>query len=117
MADNATDVKATVDAKPTTPDTSTGEIDLLSTDDSTMDDFVRGLTGAPDEPEEEESKGTKPDKPEEDPKEPASTENKPSEQTDSEEEKSNRAEERKQQLNLEIRDKVAERNALRDEIA
>ena len=118
MAENAIDVKATVDAEPTTPDTSTGEIDLLGDDNSMSDDFVRGLTGAPDEPEEEESKGTdKPDKPEEDPKEPASTEEKPSESTDSEDEKSNRALERKQQLNLEIRDKVAERNALREEIA
>ncbi len=118
MADNATDVKATVDAEPTTPDTSTGEIDLLSTDDSTMDDFVRGLTGAPDESEDEKTEvPNKPDKTEEDTKEPESTEEKPAEQTDSEEEKSNRAEERKQQLNSEIRDKVKERNALRDEIA
>ena len=118
MAEIANDVKETVNAESTTPDASTGEIDLLGDDNSMSDDFVRGLTGAPDKPEEEESKGTdKPEKPEENPKEPASTEEKQSESTDSEDEKSNRALERKQQLNLEIRDKVAERNALREEIA
>lgn len=118
MAENANDVNTTVGAETTTPDASTGEIDLLSADNSMSDDFVRGLTDAPDESEDEKTEvPNKPDKTEEDTKGPESTEEKPAEQTDSEGEKSNRAEERKQQLNSEIRDKVKERNALRDEIA
>lgn len=105
MAEDAKDVKATVEADATTTEASTEETNT-STDNSTDDEFVLGFTnGADEQPEEKESKKEDPA-----PKEEKSESTEP-------EEKSTRADTRKQQLNSEIRDKIAERNALRDEIA
>ena len=109
MADDATGVKEPVEVETTTTEAPAVE-NKVDTDNSNDDEFVLGFTGEADTPTEET--------PEE---EAQSKEEEPSEVEESEsqesEEKSNRAEERKQQLNSEIRDKVAERNALRDEIA
>ena len=105
MAENANDVKATAEADAATTEASTEETNT-STDNSTDDEFVLGFTNEADgEPEEKESKKEDPA-----PKEEKSESTEP-------EEKSTRADARKQQLNSEIRDKIAERNALRDEIA
>lgn len=105
MAENANDVKPTVEADATTTEASTEETNT-STDNSTDDEFVLGFTNEADgKPEEKEPK-----------KEDSTPKEEKSEPTEPEE-KSTRADARKQQLNSEIRDKIAERNALRDEIA
>lgn len=109
MADDATGVKEPVEVETTTAEAPTVE-NNIDTDNSNDDEFVLGFTGEAGTLEEESSEEeTQPEEAEApEVEEPESTES---------EEKSNRAEERKQQLNSEIRDKVAERNALRDEIA
>ena len=113
MADDAnTGVKEPVDVETTTTEAPTVE-NNTDTDNSNDDEFVLGFTGEADTPEEEEAQSEE-DSEAEEADEPKEVEE--SEPTESEE-KSNRAEERKQQLNTEIRDKVAERNALREEIA
>lgn len=109
MADDATGVKEPVEVETTAAEAPTVE-NNIDTDNSNDDEFVLGFTGEAGTLEEESSEEeTQPEEAEApEVEEPESTES---------EEKSNRAEERKQQLNSEIRDKVAERNALRDEIA
>lgn len=111
MAEEANnDVKTSVDAETTTTESSAEKINT-STDSPEEDELVFNL----DEPD-----GSAEEKPAEE------SDKKDSEEAESEEEasetqksegKSTRAEERKQQLNNEIRNKVAERNALRKEIA
>lgn len=106
MADNATGVKETVEAETTTTEAPAVETNT-GTDNSTDDEFVLGFTGEADAPKEEKTQSEEQQK---------APETEKSESTESEE-VSSRADARKQQLNSEIRDKVAERNALRDEIA
>lgn len=110
MADDATGVKEPVEVETTTAEAPTVE-NNIDTDNSNDDEFVLGFTGEAGTLEEEDSSEE-----EIQPEEAEAPEVEEPESTESEE-KSNRAEERKQQLNSEIRDKVAERNALRDEIA
>lgn len=110
MAEEAAGVKEPVEAETTTTEAPTVETNT-GTDNSDGDEFVLGFTGETDTSEKEVPE--KESQPKEEPK--AQKEEK-SESTESEE-TSSRADARKQQLNTEIRDKVAERNALRDEIA
>lgn len=111
MADDAIGVKEPVDVETTTTEAPAVE-NNTDTDNSNDDEFVLGFTGEADTPDEEETQSEDSEAEEADESEKIEE----SESTESEE-KSNRAEERKQQLNTEIRDKVAERNALREEIA
>lgn len=110
MAEDATGVKDQVDVETTTTEAPTVE-NNTDTGNSNDDEFVLGFTGEADTPTEEApEEETQPEEAEEAPEVEESESQEP-------EEKPNRAEERKQQLNSEIRDKVAERNALREEIA
>lgn len=90
-------VKGPVAADTTTTETPPAEINT-STDNLDDDELVFDL----EELDEEKSEETSDDE---------------SSKTQDSEEKSTRADSRKEQLNYEIRDKVKERNALRDEIA
>ena len=113
MADDATGVKEPVDVETTTTEAPTVE-NNTDTDNSNDDEFVLGFTGEADTLEEEQETQSEEDSEAEEAEETEEVEQSESQES---EEKSNRAEERKQQLNSEIRDKVAERNALREEIA
>lgn len=97
MADIADGVKETVAADTTTTETPTAD-NNISTDSLEDDELVFDL----DELDEEQTEKTSADE-----------SSKPQESDD----KSTRANKRNEQLNYEIRDKVRERNALRDEIA
>lgn len=112
MAEDAIGVKPTVDAD-TTTSVSPSEENTTSTAPSEDDGFMQGFIGSLDTPEE----STKPET-----SEPTGTEepelSKPEQpESPKPEEKTSRADARKQQLNSEIRERIAERNALRDEIA
>lgn len=114
MADDATGVKEPVDVETTTTEAPTVE-NNVDNDNSNDDEFVLGFTGEADTLEEEQETQSEEDSEAEEAEE--ATEQIEQSESQESEEKSNRAEERKQQLNSEIRDKVAERNALREEIA
>ena len=106
MAEDATGVKEPVEAATTTTETPTVETNT-GNDNSSDDGFMLGFTGeteAPEEPKEKPSDS-----------EPAPKDEQP--EPEKPQEKSSRADARKQQLNSEIRERIAERNALRDEIA
>ena len=114
MADDAnTCVKEPVEVETTTTEAPAVE-NNIDNDNSNDDEFVLGFTGEADTPTTEETSEEEETQSEGEAE--AEQEVEESETTESTE-KSNRAEERKQQLNTEIRDKVAERNALREEIA
>lgn len=113
MAESLGGVKPQVEAE-TTASVSPTEETTTSTGGSKDDGFVLGFTGdttpeEPETPEELQEEVSEPETEEATEKEqptPAQSEEKPS-----------RADARKQQLNSEIRERIAERNALRDEIA
>lgn len=110
MAESLDGVKPQVEAE-TTASESPAEENTTSTGVSEDDGFMLGFTGdtTQETPEETQEEAAEPETQEATTKEqptPAQSEEKPS-----------RADARKQQLNSEIRERIAERNALRDEIA
>ena len=107
MAEEADGVKSTEEIDTSTTESPTDEIN---------DDGVISLDGG-DEPEEKETEEVK-EQGKADADEPAEDNTKAqAPESKTEDTSSKNAETRKQQLNNEIRDKVAERNALRKEIA
>lgn len=106
MAEDAIGVKEQVDAATTTTETPTVETNT-GNDNSSDDGFMLGFTGETEVPEEPQEKPSD--------SEPVPKDEQP--EPEKPQEKSTRADARKQQLNSEIRERIAERNALRDEIA
>ena len=108
MAEDATGVKEPVEAETTTAEAPTVE-NNIGNNISNGDGFIAGFTGEIETPEE-------PQQPEE-PNEPDTAPDTEQPEPEKPEEKQSRADARKQQLNSEIRERIAERNALREEIA